>query len=287
MRPVAVRPLGLVELGERAARRRAPGTGARTPRRCRRTSRRRRAAGSPPSRRPIAGAGCCVVVPLMRGLSFGDAARRCAGPLCRTASKGNARLGRMTVTDARASRGRAFPCRPRCRGAAAWPARRRRDRRRLAAPGGACGRSSRRAHRRRGRTRRGRCRATTTPSPVDGSYDLMTPCTARPQPALTTLAALDAAGAHVQPLRRAADEGAHALDVRVPATLGATVRVRHGHAPARALAAHFTNCCHDVPSSASRSKRAQERYQRIATVRHQRPDVGRSEAVQRRDASRQ
>ena len=44
------------------------------------------------------------------------------------------------------------------------------------------------------------------------------------------------------------DQRADLLDVRAPATLGAPVRVRHGHAPAGALSAHFTNCCHDTPS---------------------------------------
>ncbi len=42
----------------------------------------------------------------------------------------------------------------------------------------------------------------------------------------------------------AVDVGAHVLDVRVPATLGAAVGVRHRHAPRRALATHFTFRCH-------------------------------------------
>ena len=52
---------------------------------------------------------------------------------------------------------------------------------------------------------------------------------------LDDFAALDAAGADVQPLGRALDQGTDLLDVRVPATLGAPVRVRHGHAPAGPL----------------------------------------------------
>src|SRR4029077_1328241 len=62
---------------------------------------------------------------------------------------------------------------------------------------------------------------------------------------LDDLAALDATRADVHPLRGTADEGLHTLDVRVPTTLVAPVRVRHVHAPAWALAAHFTYCCHD------------------------------------------
>src|SRR6478735_9768990 len=82
----------------------------------------------------------------------------------------------------------------------------------------------------------------------------MTPCmTSRRQPCgsagLDDLAALDATGADVHPLRGAADEGLHTLDVRVPTTLGAPVGVRHVHTPAGALATHFTYCCHDGSSS--------------------------------------
>src|SRR5262245_51078177 len=58
------------------------------------------------------------------------------------------------------------------------------------------------------------------------------------------LARLDAAGADVQTLRRAVDDGTDALDVRVPATLGATVRVRHRHAPRRVLPTDFADSCH-------------------------------------------
>src|SRR5262245_55861865 len=61
---------------------------------------------------------------------------------------------------------------------------------------------------------------------------------------LGDLAGLDAAGAHVHPLRRPVDEGAPTLDVRVPAGLGAPVGVRGRHAPGGVLAAHFANCCH-------------------------------------------
>src|SRR5262245_33113591 len=62
---------------------------------------------------------------------------------------------------------------------------------------------------------------------------------------LDDFAGLDAAGADVLTLGGTLHEGADALDVRVPATLRATVRVRHRHTPRRALAAHFTNRCHD------------------------------------------
>src|SRR6185295_7220009 len=66
---------------------------------------------------------------------------------------------------------------------------------------------------------------------------------------LDDLAALDATRADVHPLRGAADESLHTLDVRVPTTLGAPVGVRHVHAPAGTLATHFTYCCHDGSSS--------------------------------------
>ena len=51
------------------------------------------------------------------------------------------------------------------------------------------------------------------------------------------LAGLDARGADVQPLRRAAHHGTHALDVRVPAAAGTAVRVGDVVAEARPLAA--------------------------------------------------
>src|SRR5215207_2796501 len=63
---------------------------------------------------------------------------------------------------------------------------------------------------------------------------------------LDDLARLDAAGADVDALGRALHEGAYALDVRVPPTLGTAVRVRHRHTPRGTLAAYFTNRCHDV-----------------------------------------
>src|ERR1700761_3414078 len=49
------------------------------------------------------------------------------------------------------------------------------------------------------------------------------------------LACFDAGRAHVEPAGRLADDGADALNVRVPATRGAAVRVRHVVAEARPL----------------------------------------------------
>ena len=51
------------------------------------------------------------------------------------------------------------------------------------------------------------------------------------------LSSLEARGANIQSLRSALDDGAHTLDVRVPAALGAHVRVRDGVPEARALGA--------------------------------------------------
>src|SRR6478735_5966085 len=81
----------------------------------------------------------------------------------------------------------------------------------------------------------------------------MTPCMSESSlsPAsagLDDLAALDAAGADVEPLRGAADEGAHPLHVRVPAALGAPVRVGDRHAPARVLPTDVTYGCHGATS---------------------------------------
>ena len=58
------------------------------------------------------------------------------------------------------------------------------------------------------------------------------------------LACLDAGGADVDPLGRAADHGADALDVRVPAAAGTAVRVRDVIAEARPLAAYFADGSH-------------------------------------------
>src|SRR5690606_12488961 len=69
---------------------------------------------------------------------------------------------------------------------------------------------------------------------------------------LDDLAGLDAARADVDALRRALDQCTHPLDVGVPATLRAAVRVRHRHAPRRALATHFTYRCHLTASPATR-----------------------------------
>src|SRR5207342_2986809 len=58
------------------------------------------------------------------------------------------------------------------------------------------------------------------------------------------LACLDAGGAHVDPLGRAADHGTDPLDVRVPAAAGAAVRVRDVVAEARPLAAYIADGSH-------------------------------------------
>jgi len=51
--------------------------------------------------------------------------------------------------------------------------------------------------------------------------------------------------AYMQPHRRAVDEGADALDVRIPAALGPAVGVRHVHPEAGMLATDLANGCHD------------------------------------------
>src|SRR3954466_7083876 len=79
-----------------------------------------------------------------------------------------------------------------------------------------------------------------TPSPLPGSKLRTTPCMS----GLLNLARLDAAGAHVQPPRRAVDECAHALHVRVPAPVGPAVRVAEALAEDRLLAAQLADGCH-------------------------------------------
>src|SRR3546814_3564883 len=61
---------------------------------------------------------------------------------------------------------------------------------------------------------------------------------------LGDLAGLDAAGAHVEALRGAVDDRPDPLDVGVPPSLRATVRVADVHPEGRALAAHHAHCCH-------------------------------------------
>ncbi len=60
------------------------------------------------------------------------------------------------------------------------------------------------------------------------------------------LVGLDARGAHVEPPGRSADDGAHALNVRVPAARGAAVRVRDVVAEARPLAADVADGSHGI-----------------------------------------
>src|SRR3954470_1920865 len=71
------------------------------------------------------------------------------------------------------------PCRPRSRAEAGWPDRRRRSRRRPAGPVAACGRSTRPAHRRPARTRRGRCPGPTCPCPSSGRTTSPLPASGR------------------------------------------------------------------------------------------------------------
>lgn len=59
------------------------------------------------------------------------------------------------------------------------------------------------------------------------------------------LACLEARGAHVDPLGGTCNHGTNALDVRVPATLGAAVRVRDGVTEGRSLAADVAVGSHD------------------------------------------
>src|SRR5690606_3543368 len=62
--------------------------------------------------------------------------------------------------------------------------------------------------------------------------------------ALGDLAGLNAAGAHVDALGSPVHHGADALDVGVPPTLGAPVRVADVHPEGRVLPAHLAHCCH-------------------------------------------
>ena len=102
-----------------------------------------------------------------------------------------------------------------------------------------------------------------------GSYALITPCMSADasrtgaQPALTTLPDLMQLVQTLTRLVEPFNEGADALDVRVPATLGTTMGVRHRHAPRGALATHFTNRCHEF-SCEARSKRPRQCYQGLA-----------------------
>src|SRR3546814_18164897 len=61
---------------------------------------------------------------------------------------------------------------------------------------------------------------------------------------LGDLAGLDAAGAHVAALRGAVADRPDPLDVGVPPTLSATVRVADVHPEGRVIAAHLAPCCH-------------------------------------------
>lgn len=58
------------------------------------------------------------------------------------------------------------------------------------------------------------------------------------------LAGFQTGGTHVLALRGAPDQGTDALNIRVPAPLGATVGVRHVVPEARALAADVTRGSH-------------------------------------------
>src|SRR5262245_64096264 len=63
---------------------------------------------------------------------------------------------------------------------------------------------------------------------------------------LLDLAGLDAGGAHEEALGRTVHDGADALDVGVPTTLGAPVGVADRHAERRLLAADLAHRCHVV-----------------------------------------
>src|SRR3954452_10262026 len=82
--------------------------------------------------------------------------------------------------------------------------------------------------------------ATTTPSPLPGSKLRTTPCMS----GLLDLARLDAAGAHVEPSRRAVDDRTDALHVRVPTPVGPAVRVADLLPEDRGLAADLADGCH-------------------------------------------
>lgn len=70
-------------------------------------------------------------------------------------------------------------------------------------------------------------------------------------------ARLDAPGADVEALRCAVDLGPHPLDIRIPTPLGAAVRVGHGEAETRLLAADFAFGSHDeTPESLDRFRAA-------------------------------
>ena len=58
---------------------------------------------------------------------------------------------------------------------------------------------------------------------------------------LGDLARAQTTGADIHARGRAADERAYALDVRIPTSLGATVRVRDVHAERRLLTADFAD----------------------------------------------
>ena len=58
------------------------------------------------------------------------------------------------------------------------------------------------------------------------------------------LAGPNARGAHVNPLRRTADQRAHTLNIRVPPPLGAPVGVADAHPKRGMLAAYLTHRCH-------------------------------------------
>ncbi len=59
------------------------------------------------------------------------------------------------------------------------------------------------------------------------------------------LIGLQALGAYVKALGGPIDQSANALNIRIPAAVGANVRVRHALAEAGSLTAHVTNGSHD------------------------------------------
>jgi hypothetical protein len=80
------------------------------------------------------------------------------------------------------------------------------------------------------------------------------------------LAGLDARRADVQALAGAtADDGTNGLDVRIEAAAGAVVRVRHGHAEARTLAADIADSSHGKHSKREVGREAALRMDKCRT----------------------
>ena len=77
------------------------------------------------------------------------------------------------------------------------------------------------------------------------------------------LASLEAGRAYVLALGGAADQRAHALDIGIPAALGASVGVRDGIAEAGALAADIAVGSHSALSKTRIDRRLEPRRERL------------------------